>query len=230
MSNLHTSTFSPASADLQSPPRGQGSAPLVSRKLTRMPLASSAATGQACPTTEMFETCPPIGSGEQRYLQADFLANHSALPGSAGAREMTVRSGRKCCELLQKSDPIGCFVRTFLESSTWNSNVCFLTWKASVFGARRRLLFRLAPSAPTTSARAFGFWPTPCAGGDHWGGTWVELGGSKNWMRHHPLGKQQVNPGFWEWLLGFPKDFTALDAAPSATPSSRKSPKSSSAP
>jgi hypothetical protein len=33
----------------------------------------------------------------------------------------------------------------------------------------------------------------------------------------------QVNPRFWEWMLGYPKDFTALDAEHSETPSSRKS-------
>src|SRR5437762_13797372 len=57
---------------------------------------------------------------------------------------MTVRSGRRCCALLKKQDPLGCLARTFLESSRWNSTTCYLTWKASAT-PRGRLLFRLAP-------------------------------------------------------------------------------------
>lgn len=163
---------------------------------------------------------------EPTLLQGDFLANHSAQPGSDEARAMTVRSGRKCGELLRRRDPLGCVLRMCLESSAWNSTECYLIWNASGTPASH-LLFRLVPSAPRLIGSESGYWPTPCAGGSHWGGTWAELGGSCNWMRNHPYGKMQVNPRFWEWMLGYPKDFTALDAVPSATPSSRKSRKSS---
>jgi len=81
--------------------------------------------------------------------QVDFLASLSALPGSDEARQMTVRSGRKCSELLRKHDPLGCLARTFLESSRWNSTTCFLTWRESATPAGR-LLFRLVPSMPGT--------------------------------------------------------------------------------
>jgi len=97
----------------------------------------------------------------------DFLVNLSALPGSDSARQMTVRSGLKCCELLGKPSPLGSLVKTLLESSQWNSTISFLTWKTSAT-PRGRLLFRLVPSMPDTEGTEFGssqdaMWRTPQA-------------------------------------------------------------------
>lgn len=72
---------------------------------------------------------------------------------------MTARSGLKCSQLLNELDPLGSLARTFLESSTWNSTVCFLTWKAKAT-PRGRLLFRLAPSMLDTDETGCGLWPT----------------------------------------------------------------------
>jgi hypothetical protein len=99
---------------------------------------------------------------ELGYSQADFLASHSVSPGSAKARAMTVRSGLKCAELLRTPGPLGCLVKTCLESSAWNSTACFLTWKTSAT-PRGRLLFQLAPSTPNTDEIECGLWPTPRA-------------------------------------------------------------------
>ncbi len=95
-------------------------------------------------------------------LQGDFLVSLSALPGSSEARKMTATSGRKCAELLRSQDRLGCLVRTCLESSTWNSTACFLTWKILATPAGR-LLFRLSPSMPDTDETDYGLWPTPGA-------------------------------------------------------------------
>ena len=97
--------------------------------------------------------------------QGDFLANLSASPGSDSARQMTVRSGRKCCELLTRQDPLGSLVKMLLESSRWNSTISYLTWKASAT-PRGRLLFRLVPSMPDTEETECGLsgegmWATP---------------------------------------------------------------------
>ena len=73
---------------------------------------------------------------------------------------MTVRSGRKCCELLTGQSPLGSLVRTWLESSRWNSTISYLTWKPSAT-PRGRLLFRLVPSMPDTDGTECGLWPTP---------------------------------------------------------------------
>ena len=77
--------------------------------------------------------------------------------------------------------------------------------------------------------------PTPTAMGHHTGGRITEWGGSSARSQVHLLAeagllhKKEVsgslNPTWVEWLMGFPLDWTALDA--SATPSSRKSSKSS---
>jgi hypothetical protein len=75
---------------------------------------------------------------------------------------MTVTSGRKWLGSLKLSDQLGSLARTLLASSTWNSTVVFLTWKASATPASR-LLFRLVPSMPDTDETGFGLWPTPDA-------------------------------------------------------------------
>ena len=68
------------------------------------------------------------------------------------------------------------------------------------------------------------FMPTPQAGSDHWGGTWRELSGNANPFRGTPFGSTKIHPWEWEWMMGFPRDWTALE--PSEIPSSRKSRKS----
>lgn len=99
------------------------------------------------------------GIAESISSQEDFLASLSAAPGSDAARQMTVISGRKCCALSTRRDPLGCLERTLLASSTWNSTLCFLTWKASATPAGR-LLFQLAVSMPDTDETESGLWPT----------------------------------------------------------------------
>ena len=89
---------------------------------------------------------------EQVYEQltlfpVDSHASRFPLPGSKEARKMTVTSGRKCAELLRKSDPLGCLVKMCLGSSIWRSMTFYLTWKISVT-PRGRLLFQLAESMP----------------------------------------------------------------------------------
>jgi hypothetical protein len=109
---------------------------------------------------------------EYQSSQADFLASLSAQPGSDEARRMTVISGRKCSALLESVGHPSSLLKTCLESSTWNSTVCFLIWRASVIGTTgtqkdgaesSRLLFQLAPLTPDTDEVGFGFWPTPQA-------------------------------------------------------------------
>lgn len=108
-------------------------------------------------------------SKESISSQADFLASLSALPGTEEARQMTVRSGRRCSALLQRHDPLGCLAKTFLELSRWNSTTCFLNWKESAT-PQGRLLFRLVPSMPgtdeTESGSSDAWFLTPSANED----------------------------------------------------------------
>ncbi len=104
---------------------------------------------------------------EQAYEQltlfpVDSRASPSALPGSAEAVRMTVTSGQRCSELLRKSSPLGLLAKMLLESSTWHSTLCWLTWnfKATKQG---RLYFQLAASTPHISDTDAPLWPTPAA-------------------------------------------------------------------
>lgn len=95
---------------------------------------------------------------EQLTLSAEvFPANHSVLPGSEEAKMMTVTSGLKCSALLSNSTPVGLLGKMLLESSIWRSTKCYLTWKVQAT-PRSRLLFRLAPSMPTTDETGPQLW------------------------------------------------------------------------
>ena len=93
----------------------------------------------------------------------DTPASRLVLPGSEGARKMTVTSGLKCADLFQNSGPLGSCVRMLLGTSAWASTMCFLTWEHSATPASR-LLFRLSPSTPAIDETESGFLPTPTAG------------------------------------------------------------------
>ena len=155
-----TLTCSPASEDSPWLLDAPGCAPSGSAKSTATLPRSSGSIGPMCRISGTSETC---GESGPISSQADFLASHSAWPGSDGARAMTARSGRRCCGLLRRSDPVGCLLRTCLESSAWNSTVCFLTWKESAT-PQGRLLFRLARSMPGTEETECGLWATATAG------------------------------------------------------------------
>ena len=83
--------------------------------------------------------------------QQDTHASRSALPASDEARKMTVTSGRKYLPLCKQSGRVGAFSRTFLDTSTWASTKCYLTWKVKATPSNH-LLFQLAPSMPRTDA------------------------------------------------------------------------------
>lgn len=74
--------------------------------------------------------------------------------------------------------------------------------------------------APITAGKGAGSWPTPCHGSNRWGGTFQELGGSKNKLRRTPTGKLYVNPDFWEDLMGWVIGWT--DCAPLETDKTRE--------
>jgi len=90
------------------------------------------------------------------FSPEDSPANLSVSPGSDKARKMTAISGRKWSALLKSADLVSSWVRTLLESSAWNSTLCFLTWRGSATPAGR-WLFRLVPSMPRTDETGCGF-------------------------------------------------------------------------
>jgi hypothetical protein len=144
------------------------------------------------------EPSPATSSPECRSSQGDFLASHSVAPGSDGARRMTVISGRKCCALSRRPDPLGCLERTLLASPIWSSSIVNLKWTPKALLKARserwsivwdeesqtkrwkllsrsdtpsaRFGFQLAPSMPNTGECESGLWPTATSR-DHKDGT-----------------------------------------------------------
>lgn len=91
--------------------------------------------------------------------------SHASLfpePDSSEAQMMTVTSGLKCCESLEKSDPAGLLVKTLLGSSIWHSTMRYLTWKISATPSGH-LIYQLSPSMPSTNDKEYGLLPTPAA-------------------------------------------------------------------
>ena len=75
---------------------------------------------------------------------------------------MTVISGRKLSAVSTHSGRLGFLVRMCLESSTWHSTRCVLTWKASVTKSQH-LIYQLAASMRRTEGNGSGLWPTASA-------------------------------------------------------------------
>ena len=93
------------------------------------------------------------------FSQGDFHASPSLLQENNWARKMTVISGQKCSVLLKKQSPIGFLLKMLLESSTWFSTKCLLTWKVKTT-KQERLLFQLVPKTPRTDETGYGLLPT----------------------------------------------------------------------
>lgn len=98
---------------------------------------------------------------EQLTLSAvGFPVNPFLSPGSSEARQMTVSSGRRCCELFGKSGQLGLLEKMLLESSTWHSTMYYLTWKEKVTKGGR-ILFQLTLREPGTDETESRLWATP---------------------------------------------------------------------
>ena len=85
--------------------------------------------------------------GQLTLFAGDSLANHSVSLGSSEARKMTAHSGLKCYESYEKWSQLGSLAKMLLGSSTWNSTMCYLTWKAKATPAKHLLFHREQLSA-----------------------------------------------------------------------------------
>ncbi len=144
------------------------------------------------------------------WYRADFLAPTSARQGRRpGSTETKASSGWKWRESFAKYDP---------DTHSWKTRQCSLiegltefseTWPKWGWMRDGECLDQTI-LAPITSANGPGSWPTPCHGSPKWGGTFQEVGGSKNKLRNTPTGKLYVNPDFWESLMGWPIGWTGI--------------------
>ena len=95
--------------------------------------------------------------------QPDIHANPSVSPGSKEARKMTAISGRKYLPLFKQNDPIGLFARMFLDTLTWASTKCYLTWRIKPVTQSKHFVLELWPSMPPTADNEFSLLHTPTA-------------------------------------------------------------------
>ena len=158
-----SSICSQGSADSVSDSSGPGCEPSPSVRSNLSPVPSSPSIGRTSPaiTTSMtLQQTDWIGmeSVESTSSAAATLASPFPTPGSKEATKIRVTSGRKCAELLAKSDPLGYLLKMLLVTSRWGSTRCLLTWKPMAT-QRGRLLFRLVPKTPPTSGSESGSWP-----------------------------------------------------------------------
>lgn len=135
---------------------------------------------------------------EQLSLFAeDSPASPTLRPGSDEARKMTVHSGQRCYELYGRFSQVSLLVKTLLESSTWNSTRCYLTWKQLATPAGR-LLFRLVPSMPGTDETESGFLATATATANQLAPSMQKHKGCRNLL---PTPTQRATAGKGEQLF-----------------------------
>jgi hypothetical protein len=138
------------------------SKPSHSAKSKNTPSESYEKTSQEFGYSKTFGNFQQLNFASLSCLPEATRASLSAKPGSAEARKMTATSGRRCLRLSDHVGPIGCLLKTLLDTSAWASTKCFLTWKAKTTPCNR-LLFQLAPWTPRTDEIGCGFWATPNA-------------------------------------------------------------------
>lgn len=77
-------------------------------------------------------------SPQSTFLLEGSLVSPSLLPGSEAARQTTATSGLRCCASLRSSSPVGCLLRTLLESHLWSSSTVYLRWTGNNILRTRR--------------------------------------------------------------------------------------------
>lgn len=185
--------------------------------------------------------------GRSRCCPAGFPASLSHPLALSGDLRTPGISGLKCAASLRSCGPVSCLAKMLLTSSIWGSRKRSMTWRRQDTRPGC-LFFRLAPSARGMSAAELLSWglmfPTPLASDT---GAWKDLGkvylspkgafrkkrkrgswtASLSETVYFLEGEMPVefyiNPEWVEWLMGFPKGWTA----PGCGQGSRKEPRAS---
>ena len=155
-------------------------------------------------------------------FQGDSRASRSLRPGSEEARKMTVTSGRKCCELYRKSDPLGSLGKTYLDLFEMHLMKSLKVLKR-MDTKRGHTLSRLVKSERSLREKESLLWPRPTTGAPLCGGTYnfqqmmrLQRAGiiTEEERRNLTQGNGgKSNPGLMEWLMGFPLGWTDLNAS-----------------
>ena len=148
----------------------------------------------------------PLFEDESTSYREDSPVNRSVLPAKERERTITVTSGRRCLEQLERFNHVGSWAKTFSEllvgMKGWYSSKCVLTWKLK--GTKsNRLYFQLAVSTLPTEEIEFGLLlPTPQAR-DYKGQCAKTQCCLPNYFK-----TSQPNPLFVAEMMGFPPYYT----------------------
>lgn len=148
-------------------------------------------------------------------------ASRFPLPESVEARTMTVISGRKCCELLKNSAPLGSSVKTSLDLFEQHLMKFFPALQKPDIRLGHTVQ-KLGMSDACSGDSESPLWPRPTTGAPLCGGT----GNFKQMKKLRDSGiiteeerrnltsgnGGNSNPALLEWLMGFPIGWTDLDA------------------
>ncbi len=237
-----SSTSFPASADLALALNEPECEPSPSARSSRSSGQSSASIGLTWPVTMISEPSPPNVSGQTGFpwmrSVEDSPAKTSRKPGNLAVSKPNAADFGL--------NTLGSFANYDPKSSSWRtSQICLSgelaefseTWPRSgtMLGG---VVSGLAISEPPTSEIGFGLLPTPRAAkrGARNPRTAIASLHRRGRTKAHKLedalaileGRTGVpNPEYVEWMMGLKPTWTELE--PAATPSSRKSPKSSGA-
>lgn len=239
-----SSTFFPASADSVSASNGLECEPSRSARSIRSAAASSLSTGPMSPVTTTLEPSPPIDYEQTEFpwmpSAEDFPVKTSPEPTVFGV----AAQGFKDRALAFGQNTPGSFANYDLASSSWKMLQTSLigletfseTWPRSGM-TRNGTAFKRLSLGAVAPEKGSGWFRTPVS--SDWMGS-TGKGSRRGTLpeslmlspgpHHIPLRQKTgfPNPPFLEWLMGLPIGWTALDEPkPSATPSSRKSRKSS---
>jgi hypothetical protein len=166
---------------------------------------------------------------DEQSSPLDIHVPHLVLPASNEARKMTAISGRKYSKLFKQNDPLGLFARMLLDTSTWASTKCYLTWKVKPITESKHFVLELYPSMLHIEDNESGLWPTPRVSdieggvvknvelrngsysrknkdGVRWG---VKLKDAVHYSEQDKAGS--LNPQWVEWLMGYPEGWTDLE-------------------
>jgi hypothetical protein len=167
-------------------------------------------------------------------------------PENEREQRTAATSGLKCSVLLKKSSPVGLLVKMCLASTAWKSNIATLTWKAipiaepqktqtwtqqGLFGQSSKTsiksvtiaksyVYRLVPRVHGTDGTGSGLLPTPAA--RDWKGAGTR---NENTVPNVIEGRERIGtktglklqPGFVEWMMGYPQNWTDLNCLKPAT-------------
>lgn len=176
------------------------------------------------PASPIMATCgasAPAASSPSTSSAAGSLAKPLALPRAGETTPQT--SGPTCCASSPSSGRDGCWARTSL-ASAWQA----LTGSAPTLSERAtphgRSMLILRHTGDSASGGGSSSWPTPTAKANH------DAPSMQKWPAYRAYQRDvgRTTPLLWEWMMGFPRGWTACAA--SAAPSRHSLPSSSAEP